>query len=239
MSDLWNLGGIDPGPPAGIDPDPTPVGGAPVVVPRRHPWRRRIMWAVLVALLGCIAYYGISVWQVRATGRSDQRRPVDAIVVMGAAQYDGRPSRLLRARLDHGFDLWAEGVAPIVVVTGGKQPGDRFTEAEAATAYLVERGMPADAILEEGAGRNSYDSLRGVADVLSDRGLRSVMLVSDPFHSLRIKLTADELGLEAYVSPTRTSPVRGRAALGRELKEAAGVALGRVIGFRRLLDITG
>lgn len=197
------------------------------------------MWAVLVALLGCIAYYGISVWQVRATGRSDQRRPVDAIVVMGAAQYDGRPSRLLRARLDHGFDLWAEGVAPIVVVTGGKQPGDRFTEAEAATAYLVERGMPADAILEEGAGRNSYDSLRGVADVLSDRGLRSVMLVSDPFHSLRIKLTADELGLEAYVSPTRTSPVRGRAALGRELKEAAGVALGRVIGFRRLLDITG
>ncbi len=226
--------------PAGVDADPTPVGGVRVVVPRRRrPWRRRVVWTVLLGVFGGLAYYGVTVLQVHATGRGDEAGPVDAIVVMGAAQYDGTPSPLLQARLDHAVELWNDGLAAVMVVTGGRQPGDRFTEAESSAAYLVERGVPEGSILSESVGQNSYDSLRGVADLLAARQMNSVLLVSDPFHSLRIKLTSAELGLDASVSPTRTSPVQGRAALNREMKEAAGVALGRIIGFRRLLGVTG
>jgi len=159
--------------------------------------------------------------------------------VMGAAQYDGRPSPQLAARLDHAADLWAAGLAKVMVVTGGNQPGDRFTEAEASANYLIDRGVPAESILQESLGHSSYASLDGVATILHQHALFSVLLVSDPFHSLRSRLIAQELGLVAYVSPTRTSPVRGKAAFSKELEESAGIALGRIIGFKRLLSITG
>lgn len=229
--DLWAPTTTDAG-------EHTPVGGTPVVaMPRR--WPKRLAWSVLAVLLLGVGYYAITLYQVHATGQSEGARPADAIVVMGAAQYDGTPSPLLQARLDHAFELWQQGLAPLMVVTGGNQPGDRFTEASASADYLVERGVPAEAILQETEGQSSYDSLAGVAELLDQRGLRRVVLVSDPFHSLRIRLTAEELGLDASVSPTRTSPVQGGEAFRRELKEAAGVALGRIIGFRRLLSITG
>lgn len=243
MTDPWAVtrpGGDAPA--NGPLPDHTPVGGVPIVPPplrRRRSWGRRVVLAVLLAVLALGVYYAVSLFQVWHTGRSDEARPVDAIVVMGAAQYDGRPSPQLQARLDHVLQLWQQGVAPIVVVTGGKQPLDRFTEADASAQYLIDNGVPADAILRETQGQNSYDSLAGVQRLLSDAGLSRVLLVSDPFHSLRIRLTADELGMEAYVSPTRTSPVQGRTAFVREMKEAAGVALGRIVSFRRLLEITG
>jgi uncharacterized SAM-binding protein YcdF (DUF218 family) len=197
------------------------------------------MWSLLFAVAAAFVYYAITLYQVHATGRSDHAGPADAIVVMGAAQYDGTPSPILRARLDHVVELWGRGLAPLVVVTGGNQPGDRYTEASASQVYLIDHGVPADAILQESVGQSSYESLDGVADMLRVRGLRRVLLVSDPFHSLRIKLTADELGLDAAVSPTRTSPVQGGQATRREMKEAVGVAIGRIIGFRRLLSITG
>jgi uncharacterized SAM-binding protein YcdF (DUF218 family) len=223
-----------------VDPvvaDPTPVGGTPIV--RRRRWPRRLaIWAAMLVVVA-IAYYGLTLYQVHSTGRSDQARQVDAIVVMGAAQYDGRPSPQLAARLDHAAELWAAGFASVMVVTGGNQPGDRFTEAEASANYLIDHGVPADSILQESAGHSSYASLDGVATMLHERGLFRVLLVSDPFHSLRSRLIAQELGLVAYVSPTRTSPVRGGKALAKEVEEAAGIALGRIIGFKRLLSITG
>ena len=157
----------------------------------------RAVRAVLLVLAVAAGYYLISLYQVWSTGRSDQARPVDAIVVMGAAQYDGRPSPQLAARLDHVAELWPQGLAPMVVVTGGNQPGDRFTEAEASAAYLEERGVPADAIVQEGEGRTSYESLQGVARLLGERGLDSVLIVTDPFHSLRSRLIAQDAGLEA------------------------------------------
>ena len=239
MSDLDPLLAVTPpgGTPAIAVADPTPVGGTPIV--RRRRWARRLGLGLVAMVSVSALYYVITLYQVHATGRSDQARPVDAIVVMGAAQYDGRPSPQLAARLDHAADLWNADVARLIVVTGGNQPGDRFTEAEASANYLIERGVPADAILKESRGHSSYASLDGVATLLHQRGLFSVLLVSDPFHSLRSRLIAQELGLVAYVSPTRTSPVRGNAATTRELQEAAGIALGRIIGFKRLLSITG
>jgi uncharacterized SAM-binding protein YcdF (DUF218 family) len=222
-------------------PEPTPVGGVPILAgPHgRRRWLRIAVKTVVVVLVVAVGYYAVTLFQVWSVGRSDQARPVDAIVVMGAAQYDGRPSPELQARLDQVVLLWQRGLAPLVVTTGGKLPGDRFTEAEAGTEYLVAHGVPRAAILRENVAHTSYDSLVGVRDLLVARNLRSVLLVSDPFHSLRIRLVAEELGLTAYVSPTRTSPVRGRTELLREVKEAAGIALGRIIGFRRLLAITG
>jgi uncharacterized SAM-binding protein YcdF (DUF218 family) len=219
--------------------DPTPVGGTSVGSGPRRRWPRRLGIGVLAFALASIAYYGVTLYQVHSTGTSDQTRPVDAIVVMGAAQYDGRPSPQLAARLDHALELWSQGVAPVMVVTGGNQPGDRFTEAEASANYLIAHGVPADAILQETHGHSSYASLDGVATLLREHDLFRVLLVSDPFHSLRSRLIAQELGLVAYVSPTRTSPVRGSAEARREFEEAAGIAVGRVIGFKRLLSITG
>jgi uncharacterized SAM-binding protein YcdF (DUF218 family) len=197
-----------------------------------------VVFGVLAVVAVLVLWFLFNLWQVHRVGRSDQARPVDAIVVMGAAQYDGRPSPQLAARLDHVVDLWGQGLAPLVVTTGSKRPGDRFTEAQASADYLVERGVPADSI-EQVGGATSYESLVEVADLLHDRGLDRVLLVSDPYHSLRIRLVAEERGLTAYVSPTRTSPVQGATAFWREVKEAGGISVGRVIGFDRLLDLTG
>ena len=203
----------------------------------RSVWRTILLaGAVLFGVL--VVYFGVSLWQVWSVGRSDQARPVDALVVMGAAQYDGRPSPQLAARLDEVVELWPQGLAPVVIVTGGNQPGDRFTEAEASAAYLQERGVPEDALVLENRGSSTYESLENVAAIAADRGIGSVLIVTDPYHSLRSRLVAQELGLTAYVAPTGTSVVTGADALERHLREAAGVAAGRIIGFDRLSVLT-
>jgi len=208
----------------------------PAPAPRNR-WRlARRVCAGVVAVLA--VYFLANLWLVFRTGNTDQARPVDAIVVLGAAQYDGRPSPQLAARLDHVVQLWDQGRASLVVTTGGNRPGDRFTEAQASATYLVDRGVPADAIVQVG-GSNSYDSLVAVRDEFRGRDLGGVLLVSDPYHALRTRLISQELGLTAYVSPTRTSPVRGSDVFWHEVKEAAGISLGRIIGFDRLLAITG
>jgi len=193
-----------------------------------------VLLGIGIVVVLAVGYYAITLFQVWSTGRSDFDGPADAIVVMGAAQYDGRPSPQLAARLDHVVDLWPRGLAPLVVATGGKRPGDRFTEAQASASYLQERGVPAEAIVLEDQGTNSYESLRAVATLLEARGLDEVLIVTDPYHALRSKLIAEQVGLTAHVSPTPSSVVGGRDAVGRELREAAGVALGRLIGFQHI-----
>ena len=127
--------------------DPTPV--QPLPTPPRSVGRRVAQVLLVVVVIGA-AYYAVSLWQVWSTGRADESRNVDAIVVLGAAQYDGRPSPQLAARLDHVADLWAADLAPLVVVTGGNQEGDRFTEASTSARYLVDRGVPESAIVRQG-----------------------------------------------------------------------------------------
>jgi uncharacterized SAM-binding protein YcdF (DUF218 family) len=197
-------------------------------------WVLRI-GAALVALV--VLYLGLTFVQVWLASRRDEARPVQAIVVLGAAQYNGVPSPVLKARLDHAAALYHEGLSDTVVVTGGKEPGDRFTEASASADYLARVGVPQDHVLRENGGRNSWQSLAAAALFLKREGRTSVLLVSDPFHSARVEAMAGELGLHAHVSPTRTSPIKGVASLQHMAKETVEVAAGRIIGFRRLVGL--
>lgn len=223
---------------AGSRVDDTPVRPTAVMqlaTRSSRGWRAMRVVALVVVLVA--AYGAISLWQVWSTGRSDQARPVDAIVVLGAAQYDGRPSPQLAARLDHALELWERGLAPTVIVTGGNRPGDRFTEAEASAQYLIERGVPADAVVLEDAGSSTFESFELTRGLVGD-SVETVLIVTDPYHALRSRLTAEELGFTAYVSPTDSSVVTGVRELRREVGEAAGVAVGRIIGFERLSGLT-
>jgi uncharacterized SAM-binding protein YcdF (DUF218 family) len=157
---------------------------------------------VAVLLVG--AFATLRIWD---QGGRDEQRPVDVIVVLGAAQYDGRPSPVFAARLDHAIALWHAGIAQGFVVTGGKLPGDRTTEAATARVYAVARDVPESAIFGENEAHNTLDSLRSVADLMRERGYRSAVFVSDPTHMLRVLRIAHDLGIEAYGSPTTTSPV--------------------------------
>ena len=216
------------------DADPVPTGR---VGNRWFRVRRRILAACAIAVVLGLGYYLVSLAQVWTTGKADDDGPVDAIVVMGAAQYDGRPSPQLAARLDHVVELWPQGIAPLVVVTGGNIPGDRFTEAEASATYLVERGVPEEALLLENDGSNSYESLEARRRPARGRGLDEVLIVTDPYHALRSRLIAEEVGLDASVSSTDSSVVTGGESLRRHLQEAGGVAVGRIIGFERLTSL--
>jgi uncharacterized SAM-binding protein YcdF (DUF218 family) len=153
--------------------------------------------------------------------------------VFGAAEYYGRPSKVLAARLDHASSLYHRGLAPVVVVTGGRQPGDRFTEATVSANYLHARGVPDVNVLREVQGRSSWESLAATARFLRARSVRRVLLVSDPFHSYRITAMARELGLDAAASPTRTSTIKGLSELRYMAREAVAVGVARVIGYRR------
>ena len=189
--------------------------------------------ALAVFVIGFVYLSAVFV-QVWAAARRDDARPADAIIVLGAAQFDGRPSKILAARLDHAIDLYRRGIAPIVVVTGGKQPGDRFTEASASATYLHDHQVPESAILRETQGRTSWQSLAAAARFLKERHLDRVVLVSDPYHSARIEDVAHEVGLKATTSPTRTSPIKGAGEWRRFVTETIRVAAGRIFGYDRL-----
>ena len=195
---------------------------------------RRVLQSLGVTVLIAAVYFLVSLLQVWNTGRSADRQPVGAIVVLGAAQYDGRPSPQLQARLDHALELWNLNLASYIVVTGGKQEGDRFTEAAASRKFFESSGVAGDLIFEENSGTTTYASLFAVSRVARDLEIDRVLIVSDPFHLLRAKLIANEVGLDASSSSTRTSVIQGGDAFRRNLQEAAGVAVGRIVGFQRV-----
>lgn len=202
---------------------------------RRRTWPLNIAAVVLVS----VSYLCVNVAQTWWSGAHNAAQQADVIVVLGAAQYDGKPSPQLQARLDHALSLWQEGLAQRVIVTGGNRPGDRFTEAGTSAAYLADRGVNPDVIWREDAGTNTYDSLKTVSQMMDAAGLDTAVVVTDPFHELRCVLILDQLGITAFPSATRTSPVRGWTATTKHLKEALGVSVGRIVGFQRLLSITG
>lgn len=181
--------------------------------------RKRRRWPRLArgVLLALVVGWGVTIAAVVWKGGRDEARPASAIVVLGAAQYVGRPSPVLRARLDHGIELWKRRLAPRIIFTGGRGEGDTTSEAEVSRRYALRRGVPDSAIVLETRGRTTRESLRGVTTIMNgaawapDRGAtREVILVSDPFHMLRLSILARRLGLEPLTSPTRTSPISHR-----------------------------
>ncbi len=165
---------------------------------------RRILTVVVVAAfaLWVISAAAVLIWSSR-----DEARPVQAIVVLGAAQYAGKPSPVLRARLDHALDLWNRHLASLLILTGGTGSGDTTSEAAVGRTYAKKHGVPDSAILVESEGRTTSESMKAVAGMLEVRGLQSALLVSDPFHMLRLRILARRFGFTPYTSPTRTSPI--------------------------------
>ncbi len=188
---------------------------------------RYLAGSVLVAAL---VVAGVAV-RVTATAGVDQREPVDAILVLGAAQYDGDPSSIFRARLDHALTLFREGVAPRIVTVGGSQAGDTFTEASSGRTYLLEQGVPADAVDAVGEGNDTLVSLRAGADALRSRGLDSVVLVTDPWHAHRSSVMARDLGLTVEVSSVDRGPAAGTSIAPRYvLRETLGTLYYTLVG---------
>jgi uncharacterized SAM-binding protein YcdF (DUF218 family) len=169
---------------------------------------RRVLLGLLVLVL---AYFAVTTALVARWMGKDERPRVDAIVVLGAAQYDGRPSAIYEARLEHAVELWRGQVAPILVFTGGKEQGDRFTEGASGARWARQRGVPAEAVLVEERSRTTYQNLAGAKRALEDRDpdrdRHRIVVVSDPFHMFRAVRQAADLGMDAYPSPTRTSPL--------------------------------
>ena len=173
----------------------------------------------LVLLVWVTSFAAVLIWE-----QNDQARPVSAIVVLGAAQYVGRPSPVLRARLDHAIDLWRRKLAPVIIVTGGTGRGDTTSEAAVSRRYAIRQGVPASAILMETNGRTTSQSMDAVEALMAQRHRRDVLLVSDPFHMLRLTILARRHGLIPYASPTPTSPIaanpseRWKYALSESIK---------------------
>jgi uncharacterized SAM-binding protein YcdF (DUF218 family) len=191
----------------------------------------RLALKIGLALGGVVVVYLLVTFgQVWWASRHDTGASASAVVVMGAAQYDGHPSPVLKARLDHAAALYHDGRAPMIIVTGGKQPGDRVTQGLTGFDYLREHGVPERAIRVEVQGTNSYEELSAAALIVDQaRQPPDVLLVSDPYHALRISQIAEEVGLTPHVSPAHTpSPLRSM------VRETAAVAVGRIIGYRRL-----
>ena len=189
-----------------------------------------VTWLLLAAAL----YLAGTFAQVWWTATRDRAAVADAIIVLGAAQYEGRPSPVFAARLDHAAELYADGLAPVVVVTGGRQEGDAVTEARSADAYLQQRGVPASALRLETTSRTSYENIAASARILQAEGLEEVLLVSDGWHLRRAASIARDVGLVPHTSPAPGSPYSTGSALQQMVRESAGLAVGRVIGFRRL-----
>jgi len=187
----------------------------------------RLVLLVVVVLVGYLAFTFV---QVLLASRSDDTAKSDAIVVLGAAQYDGRPSPVLRGRLDHARELYRDGVAPRIVVTGSKQPGDRFTEAFAGFQYLRDQGVPESAITVVDDGSSSWESLAAANRVLDRQGVSTVTLVSDGYHNLRLGGISGEIGMDGVESPSTEG-----GSVGELLRETGLVALGRIIGYGRML----
>ncbi len=164
---------------------------------------RWLLRGTLLALVG----WGVTLATIWVWARRDDRRAADVIVVLGAAQYDGRPSPVLKARLDHALALWDAGLAPRVLFTGGRREGDAWSEAQTGRRYAMRHGVAPEAIILETASRTTTASIQGAASLLKPRGLTRVLLVSDPFHMLRLELLARANGLDPRVSPTTSSPI--------------------------------
>ena len=194
---------------------------------------RIVVKMLLVIIVVAVVYFAVTTVQVWLTSRQSDPQKSQAIVIMGAAQYNGVPSPDLLARLQDADALYREHLAPLIVATGGKEPGDHYTEAETEATWLEHNGVPAAAVLQV-EGRTTWQSLSLASVALEDRGLHNVLIATDGFHEDRSMAIASELGLQPKPVPAANSPIRGWSAFPYFMKESASVAIGRVIGYSHL-----
>jgi uncharacterized SAM-binding protein YcdF (DUF218 family) len=189
----------------------------------------RVFGAAVLAFALLVTSTALAIWW---NARQDSRPPSDAIVVLGSAQYNGVPSSIFEARLEHAIALYEDGVAPMIVTVGGKATGDEFTEAEAGRDYLANAGIPADSLLAVPEGVDTLESMRAVSTAFDEHGWTSAVLVTDPWHAMRAERMAEDAGIEADSSPTRQGPaVETRATQFRYiLRETAAYLLYRATG---------
>ena len=189
----------------------------------------RMIGVAVLAVLLVVTSTALAIWW---TARQDSRPGSDAIVVLGSAQYNGVPSSIFEARLEHAIALYEDGVAPVIVTVGGKADGDQFAEAEAGQQYLADAGIPDDALLAVPQGGDTLESIRAVSTAFTERGWSSAVLVSDPWHAMRAERMAEDADLDAESSPTRQGPaVQTRATQFRYiLRETAAYLLYRATG---------
>ncbi|MGH7509093.1 MAG: YdcF family protein [Gemmatimonadales bacterium] len=186
---------------------------------------RALKRALGLTLLAAVTIYTVALVMVLVVSQQDQRRPVDAIVVLGAAQYNGRPSPVLRARLNHALSLYRERLAPRIIVTGGVGRGDTTSEATVGRNYLVAHGVPSSVVVVQPVGRSTQASMTAVAEWLVKEGLQRAILVSDPFHMFRLRMEARRTNLEAYTSPTASSPISDNPVLELRYLFAEGLKI--------------
>ncbi|GHF61170.1 uncharacterized SAM-binding protein YcdF (DUF218 family) [Amycolatopsis bartoniae] len=172
--------------------------------PSAASWVRRALFGTVLVVVLAIGGTAFRVWQV---ARVDDRDHADVIIVLGAAQYNGKPSPIFQARLKHAQQLYEDGVAKVIVTAGGNRAGDEYTEASAGAQWLVEQGVPRASTLPVGEGRDTLGSLRAVATEVAKHGWHTAVLVSDPWHSLRARTMADDVGIESWTSPTHSGPI--------------------------------
>ncbi|HEX8497502.1 MAG TPA: YdcF family protein [Actinomycetales bacterium] len=163
----------------------------------------RLVLLLLAAAVVLVAVTAARVWQA---GRTDDAQRADVLVVLGAAQHDGRPQELLAARLDHAVELYRRDLAPVVMTVGGKRPGDRFTEADAGRTYLLEHDVPEADVVTVGVGSDTHESLRAAARLMDERGWTSAVVVTDPWHELRSTAMLADQGVTVHGSPVTTGP---------------------------------
>jgi uncharacterized SAM-binding protein YcdF (DUF218 family) len=194
---------------------------------------RWVLRGLALVVLVIVVYLVVTLVQVYLTGREYDPHRAGAIVVMGAAQYDGVPSPALKARLDEALTLYRRHDAPLLVTTGSKQPGDRYTEAQSGARYLETMGVPPDAVVQAG-GNDSWQNLSDAAALLHLRGMHTALIVTDPFHEDRSLAIATDVGLSPSPTPTHSSPITGWSTVPYYAKETIGVAVGRIIGYQYL-----
>lgn len=169
---------------------------------------KKILRIFGVIVLAIFLFFSVTVFQIYWTGGKDERQKVDAIVVLGSAEYAGKPSPVFKARLDHGADLYKEKYAPLIIVAGGQDEDEAYSEAGVGKAYLIkQKKIPAEKIIAEEYSLTTIQNISRLRDFVKEKNLESVLLVSDPFHMFRAKWLAKKWSIEVYTSPTQTSPI--------------------------------
>jgi uncharacterized SAM-binding protein YcdF (DUF218 family) len=205
---------------------------------RRSQRWRAVRRSALAVLALAVVYVAFTAVQIVRVGGNDEARTADAIVVMGAAQWNGRPSPALKGRLDRALELWEAEIAPLIVLTGGKQPGDVTTEAAVGAAYLRAAGVPDEAMMLEVQGTSTWESLAAARRFLVPAGVNDIVVVSDAYHLLRVKMIGSEVGFDnVWTVGSRHGTERFKPK--NMVKEVIGVSIGRVTGFRRLTNWVG